>query len=36
MDILPGKYELLYGGTSDEKVLQKLTVTLKKVKYVLL
>ena len=30
MDILPGKYELLYGGTSDEKVLQKLTVTLKK------
>ena len=30
MDILPGKYELLYGGTSDEKALQKLTVTLKK------
>ena len=23
MEILPGKYELLYGGTSDEKALQK-------------
>ena len=26
----PGKYELLYGGTSDEKALQKLTITVKK------
>nr|WP_303776589.1 xylan 1,4-beta-xylosidase [Bacteroides intestinalis] len=30
MEILPGNYELLYGGTSDEKDLQNLTVTLKK------
>ena len=30
MDILPGKYELLYGGTSDENALRKLTVILKK------
>ena len=30
MEILPGKYELLYGGTSDEKALQKLTITVKK------
>ena len=30
MEVLPGKYELLYGGTSDEKALQRLTVTLKK------
>lgn len=30
MDLLPGKYELLYGGTSDEKALQRLVVTLKK------
>lgn len=30
MENLPGKYELLYGGTSDEKALQKLTVTLQK------
>jgi len=29
MEILPGKYELLYGGTSDEKALQRLPVTLK-------
>ena len=30
MEVLSGKYELLYGGTSDEKALQRLTVTLKK------
>lgn len=30
MELLPGKYELLYGGTSDEKALQRLVVTLKK------
>lgn len=30
MEVLPGKYELLYGGTSDEKALRRLTVTLKK------
>lgn len=30
MEIFPGNYELLYGGTSDEKDLQSLTVTLKK------
>ena len=30
MEILPGNYELLYGGTSDGKSLQKVAVTLKK------
>ena len=25
----PGKYEILYGGTSDDKELKKLSVTLK-------
>lgn len=30
MDVTPGKYELLYGGTSDDSKLKKLTIKIKK------